>query len=654
MRPMPFDYTAVTADDVRRETEAALATAEELVARAVTSTAHPSLAETLVPLELAGAEMIRAYGVGAFLGQAHPDEAVRDAGIDAEERLTKWRVALPFRRDLHEAVEALAMSDDAATLTDEDARLLRHWRRDFHRAGQGLPEEARAELATVQARLVEIGVAFQRNLNDYRDGIDMTRDDLAGMPDSYVERLGPGERPGTYRVTLDYPELDPFLELADRRDLRQALFEKSWSKAVPENRRLLEEALRLRRRAAELLGEPTWAHHAMEVKMARSPDRVEAFYATLLPNLRDTVAQEVRRLEGLLVEDGHEPPLRIWDWRYYDQRLLRTEYGVDHELVSEYLSLDDAMAGMFELTGAVFGLTYHELPDARAWHPSVRLYEIRDRETDAPIAHFYADLHPRPGKYTHAAAFPIVVGHEDAEGGYVAPVNAILANFTPPSSDRPALLKHSELETLFHEFGHILHMSLTRARYARFSGAETEWDFVEAPSQIMEHWVWEPSVLRRFARHHATGEPIPLDLVEQLRAARWVNVAMKVARQAFFGAVDLALHASATVPDLDEALRRTYDVTGLPYPEGTFMLSGFDHLLGGYDAGYYGYLWAEVIGDDMFGRFVREGITSPSVGRAYRRAVLEPNGSRDGEELVRSFLGRDPSNEAFLTLRGMR
>jgi thimet oligopeptidase len=166
--------------------------------------------------------------------------------------------------------------------------------------------------------------------------------------------------------------------------------------------------------------------------------------------------------------------------------------------------------------------------------------------------------------------------------------------------------------------------------------------------------VWEPSVLRRFARHHATGEPIPLELVEQLRAARWVNVGLKVARQAFFGAVDLALHASATVPDLDEALRRTYEVTGLPYPEGTFMLSGFDHLLGGYDAGYYGYLWAEVIGDDMFGRFVREGVTSPEVGRAYRRAVLEPNGSRDGEELVRSFLGRDPSNEAFLTLRGMR
>jgi thimet oligopeptidase len=654
MRPMPFDYAAVTADDVRRETDAALAIADEHVSRAVASAAHSTLRETLVPLELAGAELIRAYGIGAFLGQSHPDAAVRDAGIDAEERLTKWRVALPFRRDLHEAVEALASSNAATTLTGEDARLLAHWRRDFHRAGQGLPDTARAELEGVRARLVEIGVAFQRNLNDYRDGIDVTRDDLAGLPESYVERLSAGDRPGTYRVSLDYPELNPFLELADRRDLRRELFEKSWSKAVPANRRLLEEALDLRRRAASLLGEPTWAHHAMEVKMARSPDRVESFYATLLPTLRDAVAADVRRLEDLLVADGHEPPLRAWDWRYYDQRLLRTEYGVDHELVSEYLSLDDAIAGMFELTGSVFGLTYHEVPDPRAWHPSVRLYEIRDRETDAPIAHFYADLHPRPGKYTHAAAFPIVVGHEDADGRYVPPVNAILANFTPPSGDRPALLKHSELETLFHEFGHILHMSLTRARYARFSGGETEWDFVEAPSQIMEHWVWEPSVLRGFARHHATGEPIPLELVEQLRRARWVNVGIKVATQAFYGAIDLALHASSEVPELDEALRRTYEVTGLPYPDGTFMLSGFDHLLGGYDAGYYGYLWAEVIGDDMFGRFVREGITSPSVGLAYRRAVLEPNGSRDGEELVRSFLGRDPSNEAFLTLRGMR
>jgi Zn-dependent oligopeptidase len=238
----------------------------------------------------------------------------------------------------------------------------------------------------------------------------------------------------------------------------------------------------------------------------------------------------------------------------------------------------------------------------------------------------------------------------------VAPVSAIVANFTPPSpsGDRPSLLRHAEVQTLFHEFGHILHMSLSRAEFARFSGAETEWDFVEAPSQIMEHWTWEPSVLERVARHYESGEPMPPALVEQLRRSRWVDVGIKIGVQAFYGEVDLALHADASPStDLDAALRRTYAVTGMPYPEGTFMLAGFGHLLGGYDAGYYGYLWAQVIGDDMFGRFAREGVLSPKVGADYRREILEPNGSRDADDLVRAFLGREPSNEEFLRLRGM-
>jgi len=301
----------------------------------------------------------------------------------------------------------------------------------------------------------------------------------------------------------------------------------------------------------------------------------------------------------------------------------------------------------------VFGLEYRRMDETHAWHDSVRLYEIRDRSSGDLLAHFYTDLFPRDGKFGHAAAFPLVIGHRDADGDYVAPVSAIVANFTPPSGDTPSLLRHGEVETLFHEFGHILHMSLTRAEFARFSGAETEWDFVEAPSQIMEHWVWDPSVLARFARHHATGEPLPADLLEQLVRSRYVNVGLRTAMQAFYGQVDLALHAEPVAPDLDIAMRQTFEVTGMPFPEGTFFLTGFGHLLGGYDAGYYGYLWAEVIGDDMFSRFSKEGVLSPSVGADYRREILEPNGSRDADELVRGFLGRDPSNAEFLRLRGM-
>jgi thimet oligopeptidase len=652
---MLYDYIHVTPESVKSETDAAIAHADELVRSAIASAAAPSFEATLQPIELAGAAIASGYGRGAFLAQVATDPSVRDAGQDAEERLTKWRVALPFRDELYRAVSAYAETPEAQQLTEEHRRLLDFWLRDFRRAGQDLPAERRRELEELRSHLVELEVAFGRNVNEYQDGLELTRDQLAGLPDEYVERLNPGSEPGTYRVSLDYPESVPFMEQAHDRSLREQLLRKNWNVAVEANRPLLEEALRIRRRVAELLGKPTWAHHALEVKMAGTPERVTAFYEELTPPLVDATRHEVAEMQQLLAADGYVGELETWDWGYYDTRLARERHGVDQNVVSEYLPLDSVLEGMFALTGDVFGLDYRNVADARAWHPSVRLYEIRDRDSGELLAHFYMDLFPREGKYGHAAAFPLLVGHRGANGEYVKPVSAIVANFTPPSGDRPSLLthaQHGEIETLFHEFGHILHMSLTRAEFARFSGAETEWDFVEAPSQIMEHWVWEPAILQRFARHFRSGEPIPTELVERMAAARYLNVGVRATRQVFFGTMDLALH-TADSPDIDAIARDAYAVTGLPYPDDTFYLARFGHLMGGYDAGYYGYLWAEVLGDDMWSRFATEGVTSRPVGHDSRRAILEPNGSRSGDQMVRDFLGRDPSPDSFLRMRGM-
>ena len=649
---MSYDYANVTAESVRRETDEAIAEAEALVGHAVAATATRAFDQVLVPLELAGAAIARGYGRGAFLGQAHTDRVVRDAGTEAETRLNRWRVGLAFRREVFEAVRAVAGTEAARALGGEDARLLAHWLRDFRRAGHELAAEERAELERLRTRLTEIEVAFERNISDARDWIEVTRQQLDGLPEEYIARLSPGSRPGTYRVGLDYPELNPFLQQARDRGARHELFMKHWNRTVAANRPLLEEALRIRHRIAALLGQPTWAHHAMELKMSGAPERVRQFYAELLPSLSVQVRRELGRLADGLRADGHDGPITAWDWRYYDDRLRRTAHGVDQNEVAEYFPLEAVLQGMFDVTGEVLGLRYRRVA-APVWHPDVRVYEIADATSGEHIATFYADLHPRDGKFTHAAAFPLVIGHRAPDGSRVAPISAILANLTPPSPDRPSLLRHAEVETLFHEFGHVLHMSLSRATYPRFSAAETEWDFVEAPSQIMEHWAWEPSVIARFARHWRSGEPIPSELVERIRAARWVDVGIHIAIQAFYGQLDLALHAEREPGDIDAALRAAYAITGMPYPEGTFMLAGFGHLLSGYDAGYYGYLWAEVIGDDMFGRFAREGVVSPVVGADYRREVLEPNGTRDADELVRAFLGRPPSSDQFLHLRGM-
>ena len=281
----------MTAASVGDETADAIAAADELVAGAVASVQAPSFDATLRPLELAAARLTEAYGRGAFMGQAHTDSSVRDAGTEAEERINKWRVGLTFNRPLYEAVRAFSSTDEAASLDGERARLLEHWLRDFRRAGQELSDEARDELAALRNRLVELEVGFQRNLNEYRDGIDVTREELDGLPEAYVERLSPGERPGTYRVSLDYPEVNPYLEQARDRSRRQELFGKHWSRAVESNRPLLEEALDVRRRIAGLIGAPTWAHYAMEVRMAGGPAAVERFYEELVPRVT-TLAQD--------------------------------------------------------------------------------------------------------------------------------------------------------------------------------------------------------------------------------------------------------------------------------------------------------------------------------------------------------------------------
>ncbi len=442
------------------------------------------------------------------------------------------------------------------------------------------------------------------------------------------------------------------MDEADRRDLREQLELRMFNRAREINTPLLVEALDLRRRIAHLLGYPSWAHMSLEIKMARDPDAVRAFYDGLVPPIRAKTVSELERMAGLLAADGETPPLQSWDWRYYDTRILKTEHALDPSEVAAYFPLQAVLGGMLALTAEVFGLRYRQIEADWLWHPDVVLYEVRDAGDDRLLATFAMDLFPRESKYGHAAAFPLVVARRLPDGTREVPFSAIVANLTRPTAERPSLLRHDEVLTLFHEFGHILHMSLSMARLARFSAAETEWDFVEAPSQIMEHWCWNAGVLVRFARHHVTGEPIPAALVERLVATRDLDIGIKTARQCYFGLVDLAYHQAEPV-DLEAADRDACRTVGLPFHEGTFFPPGFGHLMGGYDAGYYGYLWSKVYGDDMFSRFEEAGVMSPAVGAAYRREILEPNGSRDGIDLLRAFLGREPSNEAFLRNLGI-
>ena len=660
---MTFDYANATVEAVEAETERAIAEAEALVAGVRASVAAPTYAATLQPLDAARGVIADAIGTAGFMGYVHPDADVRAAGHAASERLESWIVDVPFDPDVAAAVTAFAATDEAAALTGEHARLLTFTQRDIRLAGHELDDDARAEVRAATARLIEIGVRFNQNIAEVDDELIVTEDELDGLPDDYRQDLGRTDD-GRYRVTMAYPDVIPYMENATRRDRREELSRLFNTRAVDSNRVLLAEAVRLRERVAELFGEPSWAHHTMGEKMVNDPKEVDAFYAELVPQLTRKVHTEIERMAALLATDsgdGDGDGLQLWDWRFYDTQLRRTEYGVDMHEVASYFPLGQVLDGLLAITSEAFGLRYERLDDQRLWHEDVRSFAIIDVASGERIAVTHMDLHPREGKFSHAAAFDLVPGRRQPDGSYRTPVACIVANVTKPAGDRPSLLTHDEVLTLFHEFGHILHQTLTRAETARFSGTNTEADFVEAPSQIMEHWCWRPEVLARFARHHRTGEAIPDQLVHQLVAARDLNVGVDKLRQIQFGVLDIGLHGPRRDDevtddgerDLDAILQRAEAVSGFPHQSGTFFPASFGHLLGGYDAGYYGYLWSEVFGDDMFSRFAAEGVTSPKVGGEYRREILEKGGSVDANEMLERFLGRPPNNAAFLAKLGI-
>ncbi|MEX2446270.1 MAG: M3 family metallopeptidase, partial [Dehalococcoidia bacterium] len=462
----PFDYATVTADAVREGCDEAVAACDAILdAIVAVPDGGRTFANTLRPLDEVGARLTLASGRFGFLGYVATDDDLRRTALEYEQRLDTYATSIGFREDVHAAVAAYAATDEARALEGVDARLLDRVLRDYRRNGFGLPPDRRGRVQELKERLVAIGVEFRRNIDEWDDGLLLTREELDGLPDSYIERLRSVETPEgpRYRVSLDYPEFYPFMESAHREDLRRELFLKNHNKAAELNMPLLVEAIAARDEIAPLLGTFSWSHYAIETKMAKTPEAVTAFLLQLERKVRVKANADLEELAALKRRDTGDDAARIeiWDWRYYAQRLLKERYEVDPFAVAEYFPLDATLDGMFALYQRLVGVRFVPVEAPRAWHPDVRLYRVEDAEDGHHIGHFYMDLHPRPDKYGHAAAFMLRAGRRLEDGSYEGGVSAIVANFTSPTADAPSLLRHSEVETLFHEFGHILHQVMT-------------------------------------------------------------------------------------------------------------------------------------------------------------------------------------------------
>lgn len=647
-----YDYSAMTADTVRQAADEGLGEAERLIAQAVHTAGPRTFENTLVPLSDAAAAVWTADGRGALIGRIHPDSGVRDAANAARERTEKWRNGLAQRDEVAACVRGFAGTREAAGLSGAQRRALLLWLRDLRRAGHELEPSSRVELASLRNRLVELAVVFDRQLRDWSDAIELAPDDLDGLAPAFVEQLPDGSTAGTKSLPIVWSTVLPFLEQSTRRDLREVALRKFLSVAADANRPIVGEILALRRRIAALMGSPSWSQYANEARMSGGAEAVRAFLDRILPPLEALATGERATMRELLHADGVDDELQAWDWFHCHERQRRA-IGLDSSALSAHFPLDAVLGGLFDIVRDVFGVEVTEDRTVRAWHPDVRLLVLRDVATGERLADCYVDPFVRAGKSPGAWMDPLEPGSNRSGSPRRPPVLHLVTNLAPaPHRDAQPLLQHDDVATLFHEFGHVLEFGLQRAEVFLASRSWVELDFVEAPSQIMEHWVWAPEVVRQFARHHETGQPPPEALLERLAESRGLNTGLVVLWYAYRTVLDQALHGPEPV-DPGDAYRQAFALTGFPFPEGTFQPSSFHHILLGYDAGYYSYLWAEVFGDDMFSAFRSEGLLSGAVGRRYRKEVLEPTWTVPGRDRVRNFLGREPSEEAFFERLGI-
>jgi len=633
--------------DAKKRAESAL----EEIARMPAS--NRTFDNTPWALDRIGSELSDTTASDTFLAHVSISSAVRDAGTECETLLGQFSVDVYSREDLYRALKEYEALGEP--LTGDSRRLLDKELLDFKRSGLELPKGERAEVLTLRKKLVELEAAFGKNIIEYKDFALFDKSELDGLPEDFVARLEKAD--GKHKVGLDYPDYFPFMENSMNPAARRVMEGKFNDRAARQNLPVLKEVLALRLRAARLLGYRTHADYILETRMAKDSKTVAGFIARLRKKLKVLGSGELETLKSLkYVFEGEasDGKFNAWDWRFYDNQLKKAKYAVDAQKIKEYFPTDYVTEQMLDVYQKLLAVKFRRIQNAATWHPDVKLYEITEAAGGEPIAHFYLDLFPREGKYKHAAAFSLISGRALPDGRYQKPVSSMVANFNKSTKERPSLLTHDEVETFFHEFGHIMHQTLTKARYGRFSGSATARDFVEAPSQMLENWVWDGTVLQTLSGHYLDhSKKLPNELLGKMLAAKNVNSGLVNLRQLLFGSVDQLYHGAPPSDTTAAYARLAADISMIPTSPGTHPEASFGHLMG-YDAGYYGYLWSKVYAEDMFSRFKTEGVLNPVLGKRYRVEILEKGSSRDEMESLKAFLGREPNEDAFLESIGLK
>jgi peptidyl-dipeptidase Dcp len=626
----------------------------------------PSFANTIVALERSGRALDRVSAVFHALAGAHTNDALMAIEREISPLLAAHRNRIHLHDGLYARIRALWDGRDTLGLRPEQARVLERYDVTFRRAGAGLPADTRSRIAAIGERLAALGTAFSQNVLADEQAYALVLDgeeDLAGLSESAraAARAAAAERglSDKHAITLARSSVEPFLRSSARRDLREKAYE-AWvvrgnGGGATDNKAIIAETIALRAERARLLGYPTFADYRLDDAMAKTPQAVQELLERVWSPARARAMADRDALQDLIRQEGGNFDLAAWDWRYYAEKLRKARCDIDAAEIAPYLTLDNMIAAAFDTAHRLFGLTFRGRHDVPVWHPDVRVWEVSGPQAKFQGL-FFGDYFARSSK--RSGAWMTTLRSQHKLDGEVRPLVINVMNFAKAGGGEPTLLSFDDARTLFHEFGHGLHGLMSDVTYPLIACTRVATDFVELPSQLYEHWLEQPEVLRRFARHYRTGEPIPEDLLRRLLAARTFDQGFATVEYVASALVDLALH-QATEPDkIDPAAFEADVLARIGMPAEIGMRHRSPHFLhvfagSGYAAGYYSYMWSEVLDADAFEAFRETGdVFDPATAARLRDDILTAGGSRDPGEAYRAFRGRLPTADALLRKRG--
>jgi thimet oligopeptidase len=603
--------------------------------------------------------LLKSISVYELLGSTHPDKETRDLAGKMQEKFTTMTDELAQNEMLFKAVKSYSESAEAKTLKGERAYFISHTLMEYNLNGMSLSPAKRDSLKTYNSKLNELNVAFSKNIAEDQTKVKFKKEELEGLSAEFLAKYLI-DQTGIYEFDLSSPTYSPFMSQCSNWRTRKTLYQAKMNVGGVANEELLVKILGIRTKKAQLLGFKTYAEYATKDIMAQNTANVWKFEKGLAADLRPKAKADYDKLmvmkARLSSRDGGTTTIYPYDYAYYTNELLKSEYKVDPEKVKEYFEINKVIGGIFTVYQSLYNLRFEEDKNPSTWHKEVKAYTVYDITTKERIGYFYLDLYPRENKYKHFACFPLTGSKTYPNGSKQLKSAALVCNFPQGTETQPSLLPHGTVITFFHEFGHLIHVLLSETELAAFAGTNVATDFVEAPSQIMENWAWQKDVLSLFARHYKTGEVIPDTLLDRMIAARNLNSGLNTLQQVFYGTLDFTLndnpppHTAGEIVKITGTLQNS--ITLFPWVEGTHFASSFGHLTG-YGSRYYGYLWSLVYSADMFSVFKEKGYMKAETGQAYRSAVLAKGGSDDAINLVRNFLGREPNNKAFLKQIGL-